>query len=75
MHVVRFYKFSFKNNILGASLLTHMVKNLPTSCIPESGRSLDKEMATHSRYSGLEEYMDRGALEGFSPWGGQIIYS
>ena len=49
-----------------------VVKNLPanagdTGLIPGSGRSLEKEMATHSSILGGKSHGQR-SLEGYSPW-------
>ena len=56
-----------------------VIKNPPTNTrnernsdlVPGSGRSLEKEMATHSSISCLENPMERRQrnLEGSSPWG------
>ena len=51
-----------------------MVKNLPAmleALVQSLGWEdpLEKEMATHSQYSSLENSMDREALSGYSPWG------
>ena len=49
-----------------------MVKNLPAnagelSSIPGLGRSLEKEMTTHSSLLAWKNPMDRGAWGGYSP--------
>ena len=54
-----------------------MVKNLPASAgdirdmglIPGSGRSPGGGHGNPLQYSCLEDRMDRGSLEGYSPWG------
>ena len=54
-----------------------MVKNLPASAgdirdmglIPGSGRSPGGGHGNPLQYSCLEDRMDRGRLEGYSPWG------
>ena len=52
----------------GASLVAQMVKNLPASAedlglVPGSGRSLEKEMATHSSILAWRIPMERGAWQ------------
>ena len=49
-------------------------QNLPTKAgdpglIPGSGRSPGEENDNPLQYSSLENPMDRGAWEGYSPWG------
>ena len=54
-----------------------MVKNLPANAgdirdmglIPGSGRSPGGGHGNPLQYSCLEDRMDRGSLEGYSPWG------
>ena len=51
-----------------------MVKNLPVmqkTQVQSQGREvpLDKEMAIHSSILALKNPMDRGAWQGYSPWG------
>ena len=54
-----------------------MVKNLPASAgdirdmglIPGSGRSPGGGHGNPLQYSCLQDRMDRGSLEGYSPWG------
>ena len=51
-----------------------MVKNPPASIgdagsIPGSGRSLEKEMATHSSILAWEIPWTEKSLKGYSPWG------
>ena len=51
-----------------------MIKNPPAnageaSLIPGSGRSLEEEMATHSKYSYLEKFHGQRSSMGYSPKG------
>ena len=54
-----------------------VVKNLPANAgdirdmglIPGSGRSPGGGHGNPLQYSCLEDHMDRGSLEGYSPWG------
>ena len=39
------------------------------SLIPGSGRSTGERNGNSLQYSCLENYMDRGAWEGYNPWG------
>ena len=60
-----------------ASQVARVVKNLPANAggvrdaglIPGLGRSLGGEHGNPLQYSCLENPMDGGALEGYSPWG------
>ena len=58
-----------------------MIKNVPAnagdsgdgSSIPGSGRSLEKETATHSSISCLEKSHGQRSLVGCSPWGLKLL--
>ena len=60
--------FAFKPVYLRTSLVAQTVKNLPAvqeTWVQSLGREdpLEKEMATQSRYSGLQNPMERGAWQ------------
>ena len=54
------------------SLVAQIVKNLPAMreiCVQSLGRNLEEGSGNPLQYSCLENSMDRGTWQGYSPWG------